>query len=155
GDEVESQEALSFPVKVVSAVITDKRIAGKTLKQIRDSFSEQDLQGVYVVSFKRQGLPMPLMMRTQVRRGDVFELAGRPGDVDRIAAAIGHAESADGKSDLAYHALAIVVGTLFGLLSVNVAGIPVRLGVGGGVLVSGLCFGWLHTRYPVFGSMPQ
>jgi AspT/YidE/YbjL antiporter-like protein len=36
-----------------------------------------------------------------------------------------------------------------------VAGIPVTLGVGGGVLVSGLCFGWLHTRYPVFGGMPQ
>jgi AspT/YidE/YbjL antiporter-like protein len=29
------------------------------------------------------------------------------------------------------------------------------LGVGGGVLVSGLCFGWLHVRYPAFGAMPQ
>jgi len=40
-------------------------------------------------------------------------------------------------------------------LSVNVAGIPVTLGVGGGVLVAGLCFGWIHARYPVFGWMPQ
>jgi aspartate-alanine antiporter len=155
GDEVESKEALSFPVKVVSAVITEKRIAGKTLLQIRNSFSEEDKQGVYVVSFKRQGLPMPLLLKTQVRRGDVIELAGRPGDVDRLASAVGHPESPEGKSDLAYHALAIVLGTLFGLLSVKVGGIPVTLGVGGGVLVSGLCFGWVHTRYPVFGAMPQ
>jgi putative transport protein len=31
----------------------------------------------------------------------------------------------------------------------------VTLGVGGGVLVSGLCFGWFHARYPVFGGLPQ
>jgi AspT/YidE/YbjL antiporter-like protein len=94
-------------------------------------------------------------LKTQVRRGDVLELAGRPNEVDHIASALGYPESADGRSDLAYHALGIVLGTLFGLLSVRVAGIPVTLGVGGGVLVSGLCFGWLHTRYPVFGALPQ
>jgi len=155
GEEVESQEALSFPMKVVSVVITGKHIAGKTLRQIRDSFSKDQRQGVYVVSFKRQGLPMPLLMKTQARRGDVFELAGRPEEVDRIAAAVGHAESPDGRSDLAYHAIAIVLGTLVGLLSVTIGGIPVTLGVGGGVLVSGLCFGWLHSRYPIFGALPQ
>ena len=51
---------------------------------------------------------------------------------------VGRAEPPGGKSDLAYHALAIVVGTLVGLISVKVGGIPVTLGVGGGVLVSGL-----------------
>lgn len=155
GDEVESQEALSFPIRVVSAVLTNKRLAGKTLRQVRDSFSEVERQGVYVASFKRQGLAMPIMLKTQTRRGDVFELAGRPEEVERIANTLGFLESSDGKSDLAYHALAIVLGTLFGMLSVSVGGIPVTLGVGGGVLVAGLCFGWLHTRYPVFGSLPQ
>jgi putative transport protein len=155
GEEVESKEALSFTMKVVTVVITSKRIAGKTLRQIRDGFTKEQRQGVYVVSFKRQGLPMPILMKTQVRRGDMFELAGRPEEVDRIAEAVGHAESPDGRSDLAYHAIAIVVGTLVGLLSVTIGGIPVTLGVGGGVLVSGLCFGWLHTRYPIFGALPQ
>jgi len=155
GDEVENKEALSFPMKVVSAVITDKRFAGKTLRQIRDSFGEGELQGVYLLSFKRQGLPMPMLLKTQVRRGDVFELAGRPDEVDRVANTLGYTEAPGGKSDLAYHALGIVAGTLLGLLSVKVGGIPVTLGVGGGVLVSGLCFGWLHARYPVFGALPQ
>lgn len=155
GEEVESQEALSFPVRIVSAVLTNKNLAGKTIRQIRNSFTEEERQGVYVASFKRQGLTMPILLKTQTRRGDVFELAGRPEEVERIANAVGYPESTDGKSDLAYHALAIVLGTLFGMLSVNVGGIPVTLGVGGGVLVSGLCFGWLHIRYPVFGSLPQ
>jgi putative transport protein len=155
GDEVESKEALSFPMKVATVVVTSKRFAGKTLRQVRDSFTVEQRQGVYMVSFKRQGLPMPLLLKTQVRRGDVFELAGRPEELDRIANVVGYVESPDGKSDLAYHAIAIVLGTLFGLLSVTIGGIPVTLGVGGGVLVSGLCFGWLHARYPAIGSLPQ
>jgi len=154
GDEVESKEALSFPVKVVSVVITGKHFAGKTLKQLRDSLSEEDREGVYVLSFKRQGLPLPILLKTTVRRGDVFELAGRPDEVDRTAAVLGYAETAGGHSDLAYHALGIVVGILLGLATVVVGGIPVTLGVGGGVLVSALCFGWWHTRYPVHGSLP-
>jgi aspartate-alanine antiporter len=154
GDEVESKEALSFPVKVVSVIVVDKRIAGKTLSQVRDSFGQQDLQGVYLLSFKRQGLSLPILPKSLVRRGDVLELAGRPAEVDRVASVLGYVDTANGKSDLAYHALAIVVGTLIGLVTVVVNGIPVTLGVGGGVLVAGLCFGWWHTRYPVCGALP-
>src|SRR5436190_2733217 len=124
GEEVESKEALSFPVKVVSVVITDKRIAGKTLRKIRDSFSEEEQQGVYLLSLERQGLPLPILPRTQVRRGDVLKLAGRPAEVDRAAAVIGYADTAGGKSDLAYHALAMVAGTLLGLITIVVGGIP-------------------------------
>ena len=155
GAEVESKEALSFSLEVSTVVVTNKHVVGKKLYQIRDEIGLKNLEGVYLVSFKRQGLPMPILANTQVRRGDVVELAGRPGEVERVAALVGRAEPPGGKSDLAYHALAILVGTLFGLLSITVGGIPVTLGVGGGVLVSGLCFGWLHTRYPVFGAMPQ
>jgi len=155
GAEVESKEALSFSMEVSTVVITDKKVIGKKLRQIRDDIGLKNLEGVYLVSLKRQGLPLPIMPKTVVRRGDVVELAGRPSEVERVAALVGHAESPGGKSDLAYHAFAIAVGTLLGLITVRMGGIPVTLGVGGGVLLSGLCFGWLHTRYPVFGAMPQ
>ncbi len=155
GHEVESKEALSFPLIVSSVVVTNRSVAGKTLSQIRDSVGVQNLQGVYLTGFKRQGLPMPILPDAEVRRGDILELAGRPSEVERVALIAGRAESPGGQSDLAYHALAIVLGTLVGLISVNVGGIPVTLGVGGGVLVTGLCFGWLHARYPVFGALPQ
>jgi len=155
GREVESKEALSFPIEVVSVVFTNRNLAGKTLLQIRNRIGMQNIEGVYLVSFKRQGLPMPVLPDTEARRGDIFELAGRPGEVERVAAMLGRAEPPGGKSDLAYHALGIVLGTLLGLIAVNVGGIPVTLGVGGGALVAGLCFGWFHTRYPVFGALPQ
>ncbi len=155
GPEVESKEALSFSFEVARVVLTNRELVGKTLRRIRDYIGKKDLKEVYLASFKRQGLSMPILANTTVRRGDVFEIVGRPGEVDRVAALIGQAESSGGKSDLAYHAFAIVVGTLLGLLSVQVGGIPVTLGAGGSVLVAGLCFGWLHARYPVFGALPQ
>jgi putative transport protein len=89
------------------------------------------------------------------RRGDVWELSGRPDQVERVAHDVGQPESSGGKTDLAFHALGIVAGMLIGLLAVSVGGISITLGMGGGVLVSGLCFGWLHARFPVFGALPQ
>jgi putative transport protein len=155
GHEVESKEALSFPLSIAKVVITSRDIAGKPLIQIRSMAGEHNIQAVYLASFKRQGLAMPILPNAEVRRGDIFEIAGRPDQVSRAAALLGHTESPGGQSDLAYHALGIVAGTLLGLICVVVGGIPVTLGVGGGVLVSGLCFGWAHTRYPVFGALPQ
>jgi len=48
-----------------------------------------------------------------------------------------------------------VVGTFLGLIVVPIAGIPVTLGVGGGVLVAGLLFGWFRTSHPMFGQFPS
>ena len=155
GPEVESKEALSFSIEVSSVMVTNKQIVGKTLGNIRDELGEKHMEGVYLVSIKRQGLALPLMLNTVVQRGDVAQIAGRPGEVQKVGTLIGRAESTGGKSDLAYHAVAIALGIILGLLSVDVAGIPVTLGVGGGVLVSGLFFGWLHAKYPVFGALPQ
>lgn len=154
GDEVESKEALSFPIRVVRVVITDKRLEGQTLRQVRNSFDKEDVHGVYLLGFQRQGLPQPILLKSKLRRGDVLELAGRQAEVERAARALGFTESKGDQSDLAYHALAIVAGTLLGLLSVKIAGIPMTLGVGGGVLVAGLVFGWWHARYPVHGALP-
>jgi aspartate-alanine antiporter len=154
GREVESPEALSFTAKAAGVVVTSKEVVGRTLGQVRNLLGEENLQGVYVASFKRQALPLPILPGTEVRRGDIVELVGRPQEVDRVARLLGSAETSAGRSDLAFHAFAIVLGLLLGSLSATVGGVPVTLGMGGGVLVAGLCFGWLHVRYPVFGGLP-
>jgi AspT/YidE/YbjL antiporter-like protein len=154
GREVESREALSYSAKAAAVVITDKSVVGLTIVEVRSLLGQTNLEGVYLSSLKRQGFALPLFAGTEVRRGDIAELVGRPGQVELAVKLIGSTEADNGKSDLAYHALAIAVGILFGLCSVTIGGIPVTLGVGGGVLVAGLCFGWMHARYPVFGALP-
>ncbi|MFW6190880.1 MAG: aspartate-alanine antiporter, partial [Candidatus Bipolaricaulota bacterium] len=44
---------------------------------------------------------------------------------------------------------------LLGLIAVPVAGIPLTLGVGGGVLLSGLFFGWMRSLRPTWGKIPS
>ena len=154
GPEVQNREALSFEVKAVNVVVTAREVVGQNLGKLRDQIGEENLQGVFLASLKRQGLALPILPATELRRGDVVELLGRPEEVDRVARLIGAADAPLGRSDLAYHAFAIVAGILLGSLSASVGGVPITLGIGGGVLVAGLCFGWLHARYPVFGALP-
>jgi aspartate-alanine antiporter len=154
GREVESREALSFAAKAAAVVVTARQVVGRTLAQVREYLGEANLQGVYLVGIKRQGLPVPILPGTEVRRGDVAEIVGRPEELDRVAESIGSTEASAGMSDLAFHAAAIVLGVILGSLSVLAGGIPLTLGVGGGVLAAGLCFGWLHARCPVRGGLP-
>ena len=154
GREIESREALSFAAKAAAVVITSRQVVGRTLGEAQALLGEKMLEGVYLAGFKRQGLPLPLLPGTDIRRGDVAEFIGRPDEVERVTRLLGSVETSEGRSDLAYHALAIVLGSLLGLLSTKVGGVPVTLGLGGGVLIAGLCFGWLHARYPFFGALP-
>lgn len=154
GREVLSHEALSFEAKALSVVVTSRQIINRTLGEMRELLGEENLEGVFLAALKRQGLSLPILPGTEVRRGDTVELVGRPEQIERVAQAIGPAEAPLGRSDLAYHTLAIVVGILLGSLSASVGGVPVTLGIGGGVLVAGLCFGWLHARYPMYGALP-
>jgi putative transport protein len=48
-----------------------------------------------------------------------------------------------------------VLGTLLGTIVIPVAGIPLTLGTGGGVLVAGLIAGWLRSMHPTFGRIPD
>jgi aspartate-alanine antiporter len=154
GQEIESQKALSFSARAATIVLAGRQVLGWNLGRARALLDEANLNGVYLVSLKRQGLPLPILAGTELQRGDVAEIVGRPEEVERAIAMLGWVETGGGKSDLAYHALAIVLGTLLGLLSASLGGIPVTLGIGGGVLVSGLCFGWWHARYPAQGALP-
>ena len=49
----------------------------------------------------------------------------------------------------------IVLGGLVGLLTVNVAGLPITLTASGGALIMGLVFGWLRSVFPAFGRIPE
>jgi len=51
--------------------------------------------------------------------------------------------------------LGIVVGGLIGLLTIDIAGLPITLTTSGGALIMGLVFGWLRSVYPTFGRIPE
>ena len=68
---------------------------------------------------------------------------------------MGYIERPSSESDVVFLGLGIVVGGLFGLLTLNVGGVPLSLTASGGALIMGLVFGWLRSVYPTFGRIPE
>lgn len=154
GPEVDSPVALSYPQKTVTVVLNRRQYAGKTLGELRAETGPLSRHGVFLNRIARFGFDMPLMNHTVYRVGDLVELSGRPSQVEAIAQRFGQVKTGHHKSDIAIHTLAIVVGTLLGLLSAHIGVVPIELGVGGGILVVALVVGWAHSRYPGFGDLP-
>ena len=48
----------------------------------------------------------------------------------------------------------MLAGMLVGLIQFRIWAIPISLGSGGGCLLSGLFFGWLHSVHPNFSALP-
>lgn len=134
----------------VDVVITRPEIPGKVISD----FNTDSARGVFLRRIVRGGSEMPIRPDFKLARGDTVTLVGAARDVERLGRVLGRLERPSDKTDLLYCAFGIVVGTLIGLLSVRVAGIPVTLGAGGGVLVAGLVFGWLRSLHPTFGNFP-
>jgi putative transport protein len=134
----------------VDVVVTRREAIGTTIAR----HNTDAARGVFLRRIVRGGTEMPLKADFELQRGDTITLVGQAKDVARVGAMLGSIERPSDKTDLLYCGVGIVLGTLIGLLSVTVAGVPVTLGAGGGVLVAGLVFGWLRSLHPTFGNFP-
>ncbi|AOB39278.1 transporter [Bordetella parapertussis] len=151
GTEVDDQELLSEPMVRASIVLTRREMAGKTLGELARGAA----RGLFLDSLHRGESTLPRAMGTRVQRGDVFKLTGSRAAIATAARNLGFIEHDQGRTDLVYLAGGVVVGILFGLLQVRLTGVPLGLGTSGGVLVVGLVAGWLYSRYPVVGHIPE
>ena len=112
-------------------------------------------RGVYLESLQRGTELMPREPWTVVERGDILRVVGAPHDVDRVGRYCGFVEHDLSKTDLTFLAGGICAGILLGLLRLNAAGVVLGLGTAGSILVIGLAAGWMRSRYPVFGAIPE
>ena len=93
----------------------------------------------------RAGQEMPFTPRTTLNRGDLLQLVGPQRHVERAAEVLGYADRPTSATDMIFVGLGIVLGGLFGLLSVDVGGLSLTLTASGGALIGGLVFGWLRS----------
>jgi putative transport protein len=149
GAEVSGSQ-LAAVAEAVDVVVTRKEVIGKKIAD----FDPVAAHGVFLRKIVRGGSDIPIRADFALKRGDTLTLVGNSRDVVRVGKIIGSLERPSEKTDLLYCGIGIVVGTLIGLISIPIAGIPVTLGAGGGVLVAGLVFGWLRSLHPTFGQFP-
>jgi len=103
----------------------------------------------------RAGEEIPFAPWTTVNRGDVLRLAGAARDVERAGRALGYVERPSSATDVVFVGLGIVLGGLFGALTLQLGDFPISLTASGGALIMGLVFGWLRSVRPTFGRIPE
>ena len=156
GPEVDDKALLDFPIEFLDVVLTNKALAGKTLLDVaRMEPWRTQFRGVFLRKLTRAGTEIPITLTTQVDRGDLLTLVGVKVDVDRAAAVLGYADWPSSATDMIFVGTGIVIGGLVGLLTVEIAGLPITLTASGGALIMGLVFGWMRSMFPVFGRIPE
>jgi putative transport protein len=152
GPEVDDKALLDFPQEFLDVVITNKSLAGKTIKELA---AFDFTRGVFLRKLLRVGQPMPFTPETRVDRGDVLRLVGARSDVERATKELGYADRPSSATDMIFVGTGIVLGGLVGLLTVTIGGLPITLTASGGALIMGLVFGWLRSVRPTFGRIPE
>ncbi|MEM9683275.1 MAG: aspartate-alanine antiporter, partial [Pseudomonadota bacterium] len=135
-------------------ILTNRNLIGRTVQEVHDSIGVDVRHGVFLTGAKRLGKDLPILPKLELRRGDELLYVGTPKDLNRMQSHLGYKLSAAAITDFIVFGIGMVVGYLIGLIEFNVAGVPVTIGTGGGCLLSGLLFGWLHSTHPRFGALP-
>ena len=151
GPELADPELLDFPINVRRAVATNERCLGQRLQALR---AMPEFEGIGLRRLVRAGLELPVRPNTVVEREDVLEIIGTREQLEMAIPAIGRPQADGIRADILFLTGAMFLGMFAGMLQLMLGHIPVTLGMGGGILVSGLLAGWLHSRAPRIGAIP-
>jgi len=151
--EVEDADLLDVPIEGTEILITNRRVDGKTLGELAGLPSTR---GIFLRRIRRgaTGVEIPILPATELHRGDVVTILGRPQDITRALADFGRADRATEETDIALVSVAIVIGALIGSGVLRVGSVPITLSSSGGVLLAGIALGWLRSVHPTFGRIP-
>ena len=152
GPEVLDAQLLDFPAEILPVMITRRIFAGETVSSIR---AQKFMHGVSIRNIKRAGIRIPVLAQTVVDAGDMVEIVGTKQEVEAAAKQLGYADRPTNQTDMIFVGLGILVGGLVGALSIHLGGIPLSLSTSGGALIAGLVFGWLRSKHPTFGGIPE
>ncbi|MCG9553129.1 transporter [Vibrio sp. Isolate31] len=149
GNEVDEPRARNVDIEVADIHVGKSEHAGKTVAKLHAEVGF----GVYFKAIFRQGHQQPLLPQTKVEVGDVVRIAGSQWCVEQTASKLNSVPIVESTvTETFYLALSLLIGYVFGHLSVTVAGIPFALGTSAGCMLTGIVFSFLRTRNPSFGG---
>lgn len=152
GKEISDTALLSFPVERIPVMVASKKVVGTTVADFRKS---PLTRGVIIAEIKRGGKEIPVLAQTRIERGDILMLDGPAAGVNATAAYIGYSDKPTTASDMVFIGLGIAIGALIGAITIRLGGIPISLSTSGGALIAGLVLGYLRSKHPTFGQIPE
>lgn len=151
--EVEDPELLDIAALSLDVYVADPRLIGKSIAELAVM---EEARGVFLRRITRGGLDLPISPATLLERGDIITLIGAEADVERAAQLAGAALRSTDATDYVTLGLAIFLGGLIGsVAALEIGGAHISLSVSVGTLMAGLFVGWLRSRRPHFGRIPD
>ncbi|SAK39086.1 Aspartate/alanine antiporter [Caballeronia temeraria] len=154
GEEVADADGSSVVMQTRRGVFTKRGMNHVSIAEVRETVDRDMRHGVYIQGISRVGHPLPVLPETTLDHGDVITFYGSPQDTKRAVDAAGYELPYSDKTDFIYMGVGIVLGLLIGLIVVDIGGVPLTLGSGGGCLLAGLLFGWMRGKHLMYGAMP-
>lgn len=152
GIETADTELLNFATEVLKVMLVKKQFDNMTLAELG---RQPHAHGVYIKSLNRSGVDIPMLAGTRVLIGDILEIVGTKDEADKAASALGYADRPTNQTDMIFVGLGIFLGCIVGAFTIHISGVPLSLSTSGGALIAGLVFGWLRSKHPTFGRIPE
>ncbi|RPH50189.1 MAG: aspartate-alanine antiporter, partial [Planctomycetota bacterium] len=132
GPEVNDRDVLDFEAEVLDVVVTNREFDGRTLREIVNSIEGSLVRGVFLRKLLRLSQEMPVSPGTTLQQGDVAQIVGSRGNVERAAKVLGYPDRPTDRTNVEMLGLGIALGALVGALSITVGHIPLSLSTSGG-----------------------
>jgi putative transport protein len=128
-------------------VITNSKITGKTLKDLR----LRSAFGVSVTRVIRSGVELVANPTLYLQVGDGLMCVGTQENIEQVSAKVGNSNDALNKPNLVPIFLGIVVGVIFGSIPFRFPGIPqaIKLGLAGGPLIIAILLGHWGPKFKI------
>jgi putative transport protein len=152
-EEVEDRELLDIPLSAAEIFLINRDLAGISLLEIS---KQVWTRGLYLRSLSRGGQEIPIAPGIVLQRGDLQSVIGPERVVEDAAGNIGVIVAPSASIDFVVLGLAIFIGGIVGVLvSFSICGVKITLSTSVGTLLAGLLVGYLRTRLPDFGRIPD
>jgi putative transport protein len=152
-DEHDDRELLDIPVSSIDVLLINLNLAGSSLNEI----SRQEwTRGIYLRSIKRGGEEIPVAANVALERGDLLRIVRPDALLQSVSSKIGVVVAPTTSIDFVVLGAAIFLGGVVGVLATfSMGNVKITLSMSVGVLLAGLLVGWLRTRLPLFGRIPD
>lgn len=87
------------------------------------------------------------------KHGDIVTIMGTKNCVQKVIKQFGYPVDSSEDSDVIYMGIGVIIGILIGIITINVAGIPLSFGAGGGIMFLGIFCGWYNDKHPQTGHV--
>jgi putative transport protein len=144
------RELLDSHITTQDVVVTRESAVSHPLRELRIT---EDF-GCFVTKIRRAQINLPVDRDMTLMKADTLTVAGDSQAIERLTERIGSIEKDIKETDLVTFSFGIVIGLLIGLISLKIGSINIGIGSAGGLLLSGIIFGYLRASYPTFGRVP-